>query len=42
LYGAVQLLGGPGALEESTIMDTQELERLQELRERMAALGGYL
>jgi hypothetical protein len=40
--GAVQLLGGPGALEETEKMETQALDRLEEIRERVAALGGYL
>jgi hypothetical protein len=41
-YGAVQLLGGPGVLEEGSPMQAQELERLEEVRERVSALGGYL
>jgi hypothetical protein len=41
-HGAVQLLGGlivyPGEWE----MESQELARLEEMRERVSALGGYL
>ncbi|HSJ24168.1 MAG TPA: hypothetical protein VK929_05825 [Longimicrobiales bacterium] len=42
-YGAVQVLGGPRALQEDDPnMEPQQLERLQEIRERVEALGGYL
>jgi len=33
--------GGPGAFTERT-MDSQQLQQLEELRERVSALGGYL
>jgi hypothetical protein len=40
--GAVQLLGGPGVITRGETMQALDLDRLEEVQERVSALGGYL